>query len=472
MAALPLAALYCRELELWVVSPCPKATLKPRVSELRNLPKVDTLLGVEELKLFPHSVRVAAARAAVGQMRAAMTSGEGLNRFNVVAVAVAAAEALSEYTLRPVVNLSGVVLHTGLGRARLASSVAQRVQLVASSHSALELDLESGTRGDRQGHVRSLLCELTGAEDSLVVNNAAAGVVLTLAALAQGREVILSRGQMVEIGGSFRMPDIVRESGCRLVEVGCTNKTRLSDYSEAISEETAAILRCHPSNFRVVGFTSEPSLSDLATLARERGTVCIDDIGSGCLVDTTRFGLPKEPTIQMSLGSGAHVTICSGDKLLGGPQAGLILGCAPLLEIIRKHPLARAFRIDKLSLSALQATLQLYREGRELEIPTLRYLAREAREVKTKAARLAKAYSGTSKVLACKTEVGGGSAPGAGVDGFAAVLITEHPGKLCQTLRQSNPSILARVQDNAVWLDPRTAEDDEITAVSKVLRGL
>lgn len=448
------------------------ATLTARVSELRNLPKVDTLLKAEELQQFPHAVRVAAARSAVDQMRAAISSGCDPSSFNFVAAAVEEAEALSDYSLRPVINLSGVILHTGLGRARLAPTVVERVRLVAGSHSSLELDLDSGTRGDRQDHVRSMLTDLTGAEDALVVNNAAAGVVLTLSALAKGREVILSRGQMVEIGGSFRLPEIVKESGCKLVEVGCTNKTRLSDYAEAITEETAVILRCHPSNYKIIGFTSEPSLSELADLARQKGIACIDDIGSGCLVDTTRFGLPKEPAIQESIKAGAHITICSGDKMLGGPQSGLILGTAQFINTIKQHPLARAFRIDKLSLAALQATLQLYREGREQDIPTLKYLARTVDEVKKNATKLAKAYSGSSKVVACKSEVGGGSAPTVGLDSFAAVLQTDHPDKLCQTLRQSNPSILARVQDNAVWLDPRTAEDDEIASVAKVLRGL
>ncbi len=439
------------------------------MSELRNVPKIDSLLGAPALKGFPRPVQVAAARSAVAEMRRALRKGAKSDSFDVEAAALSAARTLSAHSLKGAINMSGVILHTGLGRARLAPSVVEKVQGVASSHSMLEIEEGMGTRGDRQVHVTGLLKDLTGAEDALVVNNAAAGVVLALAALAQGREVILSRGQMVEIGGSFRMPDIVGASGCVLVEVGCTNKTRLRDYSAAITELSAAFLRCHPSNFKIIGFTEEPSLKDLAILAHEKGLLCIDDMGSGCLVDTTQFDLPKEATIQESLRANPDVVIASGDKMLGGPQAGLILGKKDAIQTIKSHPLARALRVDKLTLTALQATLQLYREGRELEIPTLKYLARTVAQVRVLAEQLVNAYPGKAETRACLTEVGGGSVPGTGVPSFAAVLMGARPDEICGALRSSNPPVIGRIQEGAVWLDPRTAEESEVLAVAASL---
>ncbi len=441
------------------------------MSELRKLPRVDTIADSDGLSAFSRPIRVQAARSAVALARKAAIAGKALTQADVEMMAISEARAIETPSLRPAINMSGVVLHTGLGRARLAPSVARLVQVVANSHSNLELDLESGERGDRQEHVRSLLCEFTGAEDALVVNNAAAGVVLALSALAAGRGVILSRGQMVEIGGAFRLPEIVRQSGCVLAEVGCTNKTRLADYKNALNEETAAILRCHPSNFKIVGFTEEPSLRELVSLAREHDILCIDDMGSGCLVDTSRFGLPKQPTLREAVGSGAHLVIASGDKLLGGPQAGLVLGSRKAIDQLAKHPLARAFRIDKLSLTALEGTLSLYKAGRELEIPCLSYLARTAAEIKRSAVALAKAYPG-GNVRETLTEVGGGCAPGIGVPSYSAVMPADNADELAAKLRASSPPIISRVQESAVWLDPRTAERDEVARVVQVLKAL
>jgi L-seryl-tRNA(Ser) seleniumtransferase len=392
--------------------------------------------------------------------------GEAL--LDAAEVATEEAQALASYSLRPVLNLSGVVLHTGLGRARLAPSVAEHVAQVARDHSAVEFDLEGGQRGDRQSHVRDLLCNLTGAEDALVVNNAAAAVVLTLASLCAGRGVALSRGQMVEIGGSFRMPEIVAQSGCRLIEVGCTNKTRLSDFAAAIEGGAAALLRCHPSNYRIVGFTQEPSLAELSALAGEKAVLLIDDQGSGCLVDTTTFGLPRQPRVQDSVAAGSDVVMASGDKLLGGPQAGIIVGRGEHLRQIRRHPLARAFRIDKLSLAALEATLRLYTSGQELEIPTLRYLNRKPEEVKALAEAVAEGMD-RAEVLASSSEVGAGSAPGTGLATWAVSLDVGDPDGLAQALRRARPSIVGRVQNGRVWLDPRTLEEDEVPVVREVL---
>jgi L-seryl-tRNA(Ser) seleniumtransferase len=434
--------------------------------ELRDLPKVDVLAQASELAEFPSRLRVEAAREAIDQTRRKLLSGEAAGE--PIQLAVEWARARSSMSLHPAINLSGVVLHTGLGRARLAPSVAKHVAAVAG-YSALELDLETGERGDRQEHVRELLRELTGAEDALVVNNAAAGVVLTLSALAAGREVVLSRGQMVEIGGSFRMPDIVRQSGCRLVEVGCTNKTRLADYEEAIGAETAAVLRCHPSNYRIVGFTSEPSLADLAASTRARGVTLIDDQGSGLLVDAVTLGLPVHPTLPESAAD-ADVSIASGDKMIGGAQGGIIVGRREALREIRRHPLARAFRIDKLSLAALEATLRLWATGREDEIPSIRYLRRTLDEVRALAEGLAAAWPG-SVLDEGLTEAGSGSAPGTGVR-TVRVGLTGSPEELAKRLRTGSPAIVARIERGRVWLDPRTLDGDEAPMVERRLREL
>ncbi len=437
------------------------------MDELRTLPKVDALSRAKALERFPERVRVAAARRVVAAMREAIRSGGGLDGHTPEEMAVRAAELIEATSLRPAINLSGVILHTGLGRARLAPSVAEHVAAVARAHSTVELDAETGKRGDRQEHVRELLMQLTGAEDAHVVNNAAAAVVLSLSALASGREVILSRGQMVEIGGSFRMPEIVVQSGCRLVEVGCTNKTRLSDYTKAIGEQTGAILRCHTSNFAIVGFAGQPSLGELAKL----GVAVIDDMGTGCIVDLSPFGLPAIPTIQGSLKAGADVVTASGDKLLGGPQAGLILGRRELIEKIRVHPLARALRVDKLTLAALEATLRLYATGRQSDIPTIRYISRPLDEVREFAVRLSTCVR-NSTVAQGTTAIGGGSSPDAALATWRLGLSGRSPDKLLQTLREADPPIIGRIEDDVVWLDPRTLDDDEVEIVCEVLRSL
>ncbi len=437
--------------------------------ELRSLPKVDVLAASEALATYPPKVAAEAARRAIQAMRASLVAGESPGEPE--ALAVEAAIELTRPSFRRVINASGVVLHTGLGRARLASAAVEAIRVAAEHHVDVELDLETGKRGDRQDHVSGLLCELTGAEAALVVNNCAAAVFLTLAAIGKGGEVVLSRGQMVEIGGSFRMPDIVRRSGCRLVEVGCTNKTRLSDFEEAIGPRTRAILRCHPSNFHVVGFVEEPSIGDLATLAHAHRLPLIDDVGSGCLVDTTRFGLPREPLFGESLRHGADLALASGDKLLGGPQAGLIVGGKEWLAKIAHHPIARAVRVDKLTLAALEATLRLYRNGQEDQIPTLRYLGRSPETVKAMATSLASALPG-SRVEPGVTEVGGGSAPGTGVPTWRCGLPLRHANRTAQLLRSGDPSIVTRIEAGVVWLDPRTMEDDEVGMTVALLRSL
>ncbi len=434
--------------------------------DLRGLPQVDALARVPELSGYPESVRVAAARSAVAGARESLRSGSDADP---VALAIAEAERRVGSTLRGAINLSGVILHTGLGRARLAAPAVARMHEVAAGYANIEFDLASGERGDRQGHVRDLLRELTGAEDALVVNNAAAGVTLALATLAAGRDVVLSRGQMVEIGGSFRLPEIVVQSGCRLVEVGCTNRTRLEDYVRATTTETAGWLRCHPSNYRIVGFTSEPSLSALAAAAHANGVGLWDDQGNGCLVDMARYGAPPVETLPQSV-QHAHVSIASGDKLLGGPQAGIIVGRADQIREISRHPLARAFRIDKLTLAALEATLRLYTTGRAEEIPTIQAIAMPLDEVRRAAETLAEAWPG-SIVGQGKTEVGSGSVPGDGIATWR-VGLTGEPIKVARELRLGNPPVVGRIEANRVWLDPRTLSTDELPAATAALRRL
>lgn len=436
----------------------------------RQLPSVDALSSDPRLAEFPRTVRTRAARAAVDVARRKIDEGNTPDPADIVQWAVVEATNLNLPSLRKVINASGVILHTGLGRARLAPSVVEHITRVASGHSGLEWDMAEGQRGDRQLHVEELLCELTGAERALVVNNAAGALVLVLAALSQGKEVVLSRGQMVEIGGSFRVPEIVEQSGCFLTEVGCTNRTRLSDFRDAINPETAVILRCSTSNFRMTGFVSQPSLQELSGLAKEHELVLVDDMGSGCLVDTRQFGLPRETTLGDSVRDGADVVIASGDKLLGGPQVGIVLSNHSALARIKSHPLARAMRADKLSLAALEATLRLYSSGREAEIPTLRYLSTPLPRIRTVARRLARAYNGLARSQESFTEVGSGSAPGTGLPTFCAVLMAESPTELARRLRSAPTPIVGRVKDGAVWLDPRTVDPDELVLIERTLR--
>lgn len=437
--------------------------------DLSRLPKVDVLAASPSLAGYTAKLRTTAARFAIERMRGRLLAG--VDPGDPVDLALSEALLLSTPCVRRVINGSGIILHTGLGRARLAPRALEAVRIAAENHADVELDLDTGKRGDRQAHVRRMLCLLTGAEDALVVNNGAAALALTLSALAKGGEVLLSRGQMVEIGGSFRMPQIIRASGCRLKEVGCTNKTRIDDFAEALSPKARAILRCHPSNFKVVGFTEEPSIAELSSLSAKSGAVLIDDVGSGCVVDTTRYGLPAEPILGSSLTQGVHVATASGDKLLGGPQAGLIIGAAPLVRQIARHPLARAYRIDKLTLAALSATLQLYMAGLEETIPTWRYLERKPEEVRELAETLAAARP-SAVVAQGETEIGGGSVPGHGVPTFRCGIGVSDAHALARRLRLTTPSIVGRIEAGRVWLDPRTMEVEEVEEVAEILRGI
>jgi len=442
------------------------------MGDLRSLPKVDVLALSPRLAGYSHAVRTEAARVAIATLRDQAKQSNGYDPSQAEILAAAEAARLATPSLRRVLNATGVLLHTGLGRARLSEQVSKRLYDAGAHHSATEIDLETGGRGDRQTHVRDLLRKLTAADDAYVVNNGAAAILLTLAALCRSREVVLSRGEMVEIGGSFRMPDVISESGCRLVEVGCTNKTRISDYESAIGEGTAAILRCHPSNYRIFGFSQKPSDRELAALATSEKVLFLYDLGSGCLWDTSQFGLPRETTVQDALASGADVVTASGDKLLGGPQAGLILGSKEAIATIAAHPLARALRVDKLTLAALEATLRLHAENRLEEIPTYRYLSRSLADLKKDARRLARAFPGRAAVEMGESEVGGGAAPGVGIPTWRARLETSEPDRLAQRLRQGEPPLLSRIENGAVYLDPRTLEPAEVREAIMRLEAL
>jgi L-seryl-tRNA(Ser) seleniumtransferase len=359
-------------------------------------------------------------------------------------------------TLLPVINASGVILHTNLGRAPLSTSATQSMLDVSSGYSNLEFDLETGKRGSRLIHAESMLQRLTGAEAALVVNNNAAGVLLVLSALANKRRVVISRSQLIEIGGRFRIPDVMRQSGARLVEIGTTNRVHLSDYEEALTEQTAMVIHAHHSNFKMIGFTEEPDLAEIADLAHKVGVIFADDLGSGTLLATERFGLAHEPTVQESIQAGADVVCFSGDKLLGGPQAGIIIGKAVLIEKIKKHPLARAVRADKLCLAALTATLQHYlRDEAEREIPIWRMISITPMQLKGRAESWA-ADLGQGEVIAAESTVGGGSLPGESMPTWVLALTVSRSDSFLKKLRRERPPVIARTENDRVLLDPRT----------------
>jgi L-seryl-tRNA(Ser) seleniumtransferase len=372
--------------------------------------------------------------------------------------------------LRPVVNATGVILHTNLGRAPLAAAAAQAAAAIAGRYSTLEFDPRSGRRGRRHDLVSDLLRHLTGAEAAAVVNNCAAAVLLMLTALAKGKEVIVGRGELVEIGGGFRMPDVMRLSGARLVEVGTTNRTRAEDYAAAITPRTAAILKVHASNFQVTGFTESVELKALVEIAQQHKVLLLHDLGSGSLLETASYGLAEEPRIQDSIRSGADLVACSGDKLLGGPQAGLLLGRAALVDRAMKHPLARALRVDKLTLAALIATLDLYLTQSLSRLPVWDMLGASTESMGARArawqSRLVERGAAV-EVVAAESTVGGGSLPGERL-ATMALAITPARGsaaELLRRLREHQPPVIGRIVEERVLLDPRTVLPDEDDAV-------
>jgi|FaiFalDrversion2_1042247.scaffolds.fasta_scaffold00758_2 L-seryl-tRNA(Ser) seleniumtransferase len=435
-------------------------------SPYRALPSVHRLAADPRLRPLrddaPPEVVAQLVREVLAEARQAIARGRPAPSREQLAEAVLhRAGAVLRPSLRPVINATGVIVHTNLGRAPLSQEAIAAMEAVARGYSNLELDLEAGERGSRHVHLEGLLCRLTGAEAALAVNNNAAAVLLALTALCQGREVVVSRGQAVEIGGGFRIPDILRQSGARLVEVGTTNRTYLQDYEAAIGPETAALLRVHASNFRIVGFTHSVPLREMAQLAHARGLVVIDDLGSGCLLDTTPFGLAHEPMPQESLRDGADLVCFSGDKLLGGPQAGIVLGRRELVERLRRHPLARAVRLDKASTAALQATLLHYLRGEALaKVPVWQMIATPLRELERRARRWARALGPPAQVRPSRSMVGGGSLPEEGLPTRVLALPGEGAWLLevARRLRLGEPPVVGRIEADALLLDPRTVD--------------
>ena len=418
---------------------------------LRDLPSVDELASESDDPLA-----VEAARQVVARARERIQAGDDPG--DLAAQLQAELSTARAPRLRRVINATGVIVHTNLGRAPLAEAALERVREIGRGYSNLEYDVAAGGRGSRQDHVAGILRRVTGAEAALVVNNNAAAVMLALAALAEGREVLVSRGELIEIGDGFRIPDVLERSGARLREVGTTNRTRAADYETAIGPATAVLLRVHKSNFRVVGFTAQPSLRELGDVARRHGLPLVDDLGSGALID-----IGDEPTARASLAAGADLVCFSGDKLLGGPQAGIIVGRAELVEKLRRHPLQRALRADKLTLAALEGTLTLAIDAPD-EIPVMRMLREPPQEVRTRAAHLANLVGGDVEETVAR--VGGGSLPLTELQSFACAVEEE----LAVKLRAGNPPVIAIVRDGRTLLDCRTLTDDEAEEVAEAVR--
>jgi L-seryl-tRNA(Ser) seleniumtransferase len=451
---------------------------------LRALPAVGRLLAdpaVRELaEGLPHAYVVRAAQAEVDAARARILAGNGTGSRDAVRERLLARlRLLLRPKLLPIINATGVVLHTNLGRAPVSEETAAAMRDALTHYSPLELDLESGGRGGRMAEIEALLAALTGCEAALVVNNNAAATALALGALAVGpgsREVVLARGEAVEIGGGFRIPDVMRQSGATLVEVGTTNRTYVRDYEAAIGEGTAALLKVHASNFRIVGFTHEATVAELAGLARRRGLPLVHDLGSGALLDTERFGLAHEPTVGESVRDGAALTLFSGDKLLGGPQAGIVVGRRELVERIARHPLARAVRADKACLAGIAATLRHYLRGEETgRIPVWRMIAAPAGQLRERAEALRAAlarHDVEARVLPARSTIGGGSLPEETLPTFvlslgAATLAARGrtPDSLAASLRTGSPPVVGRIADDSLQLDPRTIFPEEEPAL-------
>lgn len=449
------------------------------MSELRQLPSVEQMLqssaGSSWQKTYGRPLTLQAVRSVLDEMRhLALQSGVPIPPPEVIVSSIAQRlEEWSAPSLIPVINATGVILHTNLGRAPLSASAIAAMAEVAAGYSNLEFDLAQGRRGSRLVHAEAQLRRLTGAQAALVVNNNAAAVLLILTALARRRAVVIARSQLVEIGGGFRVPDVMKQSGARLVEVGTTNRVHLEDYTRAIAEEKAAlVLHAHRSNFQIIGFTSEPELKEVCAAAHRFGVPLANDLGSGALLNTEAFGLGHEPTVFEALDSGADLVCFSGDKLLGGPQAGIILGKAELVSRLKKHPLARAVRADKLCLAALSATLDHYLRDEAVEkIPVWRMIAAGVETIRQRAVAWSNAL-GYGEVIPGQSTVGGGSLPGETLPTFHLALGVPSPNRLAERLRKARPPVIVRVEADKVLLDARTVLPEQEAALLEVVRSV
>jgi L-seryl-tRNA(Ser) seleniumtransferase len=445
------------------------------MGDLRALPSVDRLLGDcgPLIDVHGRAAVTEALRAALAKIR--HDKPQPLPDAPAILRAVGAVLAdQARSALRPVLNLTGTVLHTNLGRALLADEAIAAATAAMRAPAALEFDLDSGGRGERDSHLRGLLCELTGAEDATVVNNNASAVLIVLNTLARGAEAVVSRGELIEIGGAFRMPAIMEQAGCILREVGTTNRTHAKDYREAIGPQTGLLMKVHTSNYRIEGFTKDVSAPELAAIAHDAGLPMVNDLGSGTLVDLRRWGLAPEPTVAEAVAEGADIVTFSGDKLLGGPQAGFIVGRREIIARINKNPLKRAVRMDKIRIAATEATLRLYRDPDRLaeRLPTLRMLARPQAEIQAQAERLAPLVADILgcqvQVVACASQIGSGALPTETI-ASAALALTPRPEALAERLRRLSVPVLGRIHDGALILDLRCLPDD--AALLDSLRG-
>jgi L-seryl-tRNA(Ser) seleniumtransferase len=461
-------------------------------SLLRMLPAVDRLMELAKtepsFELVPKSVVVNSIRTVIEADRRRIREGreapgeKDLSDAAVMRRVKEAVRSAMQPKLRRVVNATGVVIHTNLGRSLLAQDAVENLSVVASRYSNLEYDLEAGRRGSRYMAVRDLLCEITGAEDAMVVNNNAGAVLISLETIAKNRNVIVSRGDLVEIGGSFRIPDVMAKSGAVLKEVGTTNRTHLSDYEGALDPAAALLLKVHWSNYSIVGFTAQVSLRELVELGARHGIPVMEDLGSGTFIDFSRYGLMKEPTVQDSVASGADVVTFSGDKLLGGPQAGIIVGRASVIERIRKNPINRALRIDKLTLAALESTLRLYRDEIQAvaSIPTLRMLTEQEDTIRLRAEDLARRLKAIGdprlhvEIVRLSSKAGGGALPLLDLASRCLRLridgLTENQLEL--KLRRNDPAIIGRIEEGSFLMDARTIQPDELTMIASALKSV
>jgi len=454
-------------------------------SQFRQLPSVDRVLSDERIKqleeTYPHILLVNLVRQRLEHDRLSIAIGIPCPSIDEIVESVSAqVYALENPSLLPVINATGVLLHTNLGRAPLSKEATAAMDTVAKGYCNLEYDLDSGMRGSRHTHIEQILCQLSGAEAALVVNNNASAVLLGLTALAKKEEVIVSRSQAVEIGGGFRIPDVMRQSGAKLIEVGTTNCTYAADYEQAINPRTAALMRVHASNFRLMGFTHEVTFEELVAIGRRNNLPVLDDLGSGCFLDTTAFGLDPEPMVQQSVAAGAGLTFFSGDKLVGGPQAGIIVGKKQLVDKLKKHPLARAVRIDKIRLAGLVATLIHYlKDEAVINIPVWRMISATLEEIDQRARLWAQALNGLAQVIEGESMVGGGSLPGGTLPTRLVAISGEGKRKgqsmaqtLARRLRNGEPPVIGRISDNVLLLDPRSVLPEEDEAILQALRDL
>jgi L-seryl-tRNA(Ser) seleniumtransferase len=437
----------------------------PSMTPLREIPSVDYFLktrqAAEMIAAYGRPLTLEALRMTLTQIRKQGGDSTLPDARAILAEAQGLLERWLAPRLAPVINATGVILHTNLGRAPLSAAALQAAASVGRGYSNLEFDLENGARGSRQTLAEPLLTHLTGAEAAMVVNNNAAALLLALTALAKHKRVIISRTQLVEIGGGFRIPEVMSQSGAHLVEIGTTNRVHIEDYAQALTEPAAFVMRAHASNFRIVGFTAEPSLGEIVQMAHQAGVPVIDDLGSGSLIETGLFGLAHEPMAQESLAVGADLVCFSGDKLLGGPQAGILVGRADLIAKLKKHPLSRALRADKLCLAALAATLAHYlKDEAEREIPIWQMIRKTPEQNRVRAGHWA-AVLGQGEVIAGLSTVGGGSLPGETLPTYLLALTVARPNQFLAWLRQAHPPIIARVESDRVVLDPRTVLPEE-----------